>query len=122
MNYADDFRHALNLLEGALEGMALAGASTGALAGAIQAVDELRAAYDELPNDIADAENEHCLGCMYYRRTTDREPYGDRMVARISAECTVPDPVKCPAVNACGFEDPDRPETYLPRWLCRQAE
>lgn len=115
MNYADDLRCALNLIEGAIEGMTREGISLYALEATRRARDELSAAIEELPTDIVDGENEYCLGCMYHRHTVEMERYGDRLVPRDSYECTVEDPLKCPAVNAVGFEDPDRPETYIPK-------
>lgn len=122
MNYADDLRRALNLIEGAIEGMTREGISLYALEATRRAHDELSATIEELPTDIVAGENEHCLGCMYHLHTVDMEPYGDRMVPRDSYECTVADPLKCPAVNAVGFQDPDRPETCIPKWLRRQAQ
>lgn len=115
MTPADKIQHALNLLNEARDEIAQIG--VGGLADLQVAIDGLT----EFPENIWISEWKRCPNCAYYVKTTDLEPYGDRKVQRVSPECTVPDALKCPAVNTCGFADPDRPETYVPKFLRRQT-
>jgi hypothetical protein len=121
MKSAEKLSAGMNLINDALRELAAAGYEPRPLSQVALLAYELTGALAELPEAICDGHTPHCARCEYASTSVELLPYGDRSVRREQHECLAPSALKCPAVNAAGWGDPDRPETMIPAWLTRQA-
>ena len=101
---AEQLHVALSDARHALHKMSVLGVPLKVLEDCDVRLENLTNAAYELPDQIANGEVPPCDSCMHFMETIDLEPYGDRTVKRESHECTVADPLECPVVKACGYD------------------